>query len=521
MIRTFLTGAVVGLGLLVVPSLARAVIYSPTQAELLDMGFADFIDNENPDNAALTNVQDMGANGVKYTFDTDYDINDDLWRMALEYQNTSGDWPRDLSSYDDFRIDFLNPVPVEGVNLSAQIYLRSVNGQTFVGGFGAQQLNSSFPITLAIPMSAVIDAGGDPADITTFGIEFFGGDEFLGGAGQMASARTSPQPPNLTDSLKMFSWETPDNPGTAGVDERFEGWTTGNVHPDHQHFISTTGATDGTHALQIVRTVTGDDYEPGSGNVAFRWGSSYILDANAGGGGAATGDYNNDGTVNAADYTTWRDAVTAGATTLTNRDPGNMGAVDDDDFQSWRDNYGATGAGPDQATLDKIATIVDAVNDPNAYSISFDLTIVDNFPDPNPSYASFSLAIAASDNGTDVWWQSDVNASLTGLESNGSITQTLDFPLAQFDNVNENGVQSLKAEGLDPLTQYLNIHLATNTNAGEYPTDYSFYIDNFRIRAIVPEEGAGSAAAAVPEPATSLLALLGLIGGVTINRRHS
>lgn len=55
-----------------------------------------------------------------------------------------------------------------------------------------------------------------------------------------------------------------------------------------------------------------------------------------------TGDYNGDGTVDAADYTVWRDALEAGAETLTNRDPDNSGPVSEADYLSWRMHFGDT-----------------------------------------------------------------------------------------------------------------------------------------------------------------------------------
>jgi autotransporter-associated beta strand protein len=54
------------------------------------------------------------------------------------------------------------------------------------------------------------------------------------------------------------------------------------------------------------------------------------------------GDYNNDGTVDAADYTTWRDNLNGDASALANRDPLNMGNVSQDDYDSWKANFGAT-----------------------------------------------------------------------------------------------------------------------------------------------------------------------------------
>jgi hypothetical protein len=61
----------------------------------------------------------------------------------------------------------------------------------------------------------------------------------------------------------IFSWETPDNPGTPAVNEQFEGWTEG-FHPGHTHSITSTGATDGGSALQIHREFTGSNFEWGS-----------------------------------------------------------------------------------------------------------------------------------------------------------------------------------------------------------------------------------------------------------------
>lgn len=56
------------------------------------------------------------------------------------------------------------------------------------------------------------------------------------------------------------------------------------------------------------------------------------------------GDYNNDGSVDAADYTVWRDAVGQDGSILANRDPSNTGVVDGDDYNSWSGNYGASAA---------------------------------------------------------------------------------------------------------------------------------------------------------------------------------
>jgi len=64
------------------------------------------------------------------------------------------------------------------------------------------------------------------------------------------------------------------------------------------------------------------------------------------------GDYSNNGVIDAADYTTWRDALTAGSASLIN-DP-TPGTVDESDFLYWRAHFGETapfGAGSGAGTV--------------------------------------------------------------------------------------------------------------------------------------------------------------------------
>ena len=54
----------------------------------------------------------------------------------------------------------------------------------------------------------------------------------------------------------------------------------------------------------------------------------------------AVGDYNGDGIVNAADYTTWRNNLGGPGTALLNRDPANgTGVVGPGDYTSWKTNF--------------------------------------------------------------------------------------------------------------------------------------------------------------------------------------
>jgi GH35 family endo-1,4-beta-xylanase len=56
-------------------------------------------------------------------------------------------------------------------------------------------------------------------------------------------------------------------------------------------------------------------------------------------GPALLGDYSGDGAVDAADYTVWRDAMAAGATSLVN-EGASPGAVDEDDYLFWKAHFG-------------------------------------------------------------------------------------------------------------------------------------------------------------------------------------
>jgi autotransporter-associated beta strand protein len=58
------------------------------------------------------------------------------------------------------------------------------------------------------------------------------------------------------------------------------------------------------------------------------------------------GDYNGDGTVNAADYTVWRNNLGGDGSILgTNRDPANSGSIGEDDYNSWKSHFGEMGPG--------------------------------------------------------------------------------------------------------------------------------------------------------------------------------
>ena len=59
------------------------------------------------------------------------------------------------------------------------------------------------------------------------------------------------------------------------------------------------------------------------------------------------GDYNDDGTVDAADYTVWRDSLDSN-TPLVN-ETASLGVVDQEDYDAWKANFGAVGGGSGSA----------------------------------------------------------------------------------------------------------------------------------------------------------------------------
>jgi len=77
----------------------------------------------------------------------------------------------------------------------------------------------------------------------------------------------------------------------------------------------------------------------GAQNLAFRYGALASAPTNP------VGDYNNDGTVNAADYTRWRDSLGQSVTLPNDSTPGTVSQAD---YNVWKTNFGqtATPSGP-------------------------------------------------------------------------------------------------------------------------------------------------------------------------------
>ena len=498
---------VAGATLWMLPVTADAVIYSPTQAEL---NLAEFTDFWPGNGAALTSKALVATDGVKYTFDTGFatPTPDTFSRVQFEAPFTT-----DLTGLSGFGIDFQQNASVNGHQLQAQIYLRYTGGSGFASssGFNINPTGrTSVPLNLgAIPAASL-------SQITAFGIEIFSQDPFDADIGDMVSAFTSPQPPTFGDSYMISDFEGPG--GTGSLDGWGDGFAPTDTVlsvvastpqlPDHP---LNNGVIQGTHALEILRQRTGTDGQ------SFRWGSQIRLTA---AGAAPTGDYNNNGNVDAADYTRWRDNLNSTTANLPN-DP-TPTIVNQADYTTWKTNFGQTN-GADPVVLAHVNEIIDAVNDGD--QIAFDVSFFnkDNFPAPQPLYLGYHLFIQ---DGTSSFWQSDlVGFAFPNIPAVGSSYDglTLAIDLSTFTDRSTMPVAgNLSTVNLQKTGTFA-IGLATNTGTSGNPDnsvfDVTLQVDNFRVRKNTSAGIGSGATGAVPEPSTALLAVLATMGVLASRKR--
>ena len=117
------------------------------------------------------------------------------------------------------------------------------------------------------------------------------------------------------------------NPTTTRVSELMDGGVT--EMSIHRSFnlgsLVTGGATD-----LVFQFLMAGESTPRTGTVVYQAAPAQV---------SLPGDYNNDGVVNAADYTVWRDAVGTTTTLPGDTSPGGVSAVD---YTVWASNYGRT-----------------------------------------------------------------------------------------------------------------------------------------------------------------------------------
>jgi hypothetical protein len=475
---------IAGVAVALLPAVVNAAIYSPDQTELLSLEFADFF----PGNGAALVAKDaVGADAAKFTFDTGIDPDPNFQVGRVAFETPVGTFNKDFTGLEAFRVLF---EPNMSVNpLTAQLFVRSGAGEFTTSG--GVTIPTGTQTALSIPVGSI------PTEsmITSFGIEFFSGMNTTEDDA-MVTATTAPQPPDFIETV-LWSFEGPDGPGGEGS---LEGWGP-SFQPDHAHSVSMTGATSGTHSMEVVRTHTGEEFPAGSGNINFRWGSQVTLDA--GEGMPPFGDYNDNGIVEAADYVSFRDVLNTPTTLPNDMTPG---TVAPEDYDVWRANFGAIGGG-EPAVQTRIDEIIGAIN--TGDELAFDITYenVDNFPDPNPGFIIFHMFIQDGSGG---FWQWDQHV-LAQPPIGESSTVTVSVPFSSFTDRSSNMFQPLDMDVLNSDNGIFTMGLATNSDAG-----FTFQTDNIRVRTAVAA-GLGSA---VPEPvsATLLCCAALLLGGLRAPR---
>jgi hypothetical protein len=266
----------------------------------------------------------------------------------------------------------------------------------------------------------------------------------------------------------LYSWETPDNPTTTGVNEQFEGWTEG-FQAGHVHSISNLGATDGSSSLQIDRR---------SNPSNFTWGSQVVLRG-------TPADKNNSGLVDSADLGVWKTGFNA---------HNNGGDIDGDndsdgaDFLAWQRDNGSVNQ---QSQIDNLVSKIN-----NATSFAFDVRFDDSFPVGSPGFTKFGLHVTDDRSS---FFQAE-GSSIDGAQAVGTM-KTVTIPTA---NMVDGTLGTLASAKLRVGTRFLRIGMSVNSANGSNLTGGVYQIDNLRV--LSPFTGATT----VPEPSAAALALVGL-----------
>ena len=100
------------------------------------------------------------------------------------------------------------------------------------------------------------------------------------------------------------------------------------VAGDHWQIITAAGISG-----EFAAVTDGYSVQQQGGNLLLYFGPAPPL--------GLAGDYNDDGVVDAADYTLWRDALASGGTLL--NETASLGIVDAADYDAWKANFGAHG----------------------------------------------------------------------------------------------------------------------------------------------------------------------------------
>lgn len=166
---------------------------------------------------------------------------------------------------------------------------------------------------------------------------------------------------SLAGSLNPSGWQSLDDAGQPGWDEAT------NSSSKHLSEMNLTGSRSITKEQQGAPIALGNLFGGGAQDLQFTFHAAA---------GAAPGDYNEDGIVNLADYTVWRDNVGAPAGTLPNDSDG--GEIGSAQYLTWKANFGESAGGTFQTytgvvryvSLAPLLGTSVAVPEPSAYLIA-------------------------------------------------------------------------------------------------------------------------------------------------------
>lgn len=261
--------------LLAVPSVHAQLLYSFESGlngwAATGFGDSDFISVATSTMGATEGAQSMAVEtGPTFGWDVNVSVGPGDTSIYNAFNAVAGD----LQQYTlDFDVS-ITPDSFANVTSPGNFFLINVaansDSPNFPQAFNVSPnlngITGTFPVS--IPMSSLPVAPNSSFYQLNIGSN---SDHVNGGGGEgvkyfVDNIRFT-QLPQL-EEVTLFSWETPDDPGTPMVNEQLENWISG-FQPGHVHSISSQGATDGNSSLQI------DRQSQTSSN--FSWGSQFVL----------------------------------------------------------------------------------------------------------------------------------------------------------------------------------------------------------------------------------------------------
>lgn len=285
---------------------------------------------------------------------------------SLDDQSTSGNsWyeanplPTGLSE--------LNPTTTLALTANQTISLGTVFRPAAPASFGAnnEDLTFQFGTTSGGVINAQVVYEGLPNDTLVLNVNPTTGAAQLINPSGFNVGIDSYVISSASGSLSTSAWSSLDDQNVGGVNK----WYEANVSANQLAELLVDGSTAMPANLGAVYNIGSPWLTSGqkdltfqfalAGETSFRTGK--VVYGSAVAPVALAGDYNNDGKVDAADYTRWRDASGTATTLPNDTTPGTVGPSD---YVVWKSNYGATAA-----------ALAVAVPEPTALALAFGLAI--------------------------------------------------------------------------------------------------------------------------------------------------